>query len=162
MSTRGPRKPPDPYERGLGLLARREHSRRELGRKLRARGVEPADASAALDKLESQDFQNDERFAEMLVRSRIGSGYGPLRIRAELSAQHGLDSAAIEAAIAAEVESSGIDWLEEACRQLQRRFRQPAADPAERMKRAQFLLRRGFPSDVARQACAAEAEPDDG
>ena len=34
----------------------------------------------------------------MLVRSRIGSGYGPLRIRAELSAQHGLDAAAIEAA----------------------------------------------------------------
>ena len=41
---------PSAYQRALGLLVRREHSRRELGRKLSAKGVERDDADQALDK----------------------------------------------------------------------------------------------------------------
>ena len=80
---------PSAYQRALGLLVRREHSRKELGRKLVAKGVEREDLDLALDKLRRQDFQNDARFAAALARSRSSSGYGPARIRAEL-AQHGL------------------------------------------------------------------------
>lgn len=154
---RPPRKPADAYQSALGLLTRREHSRRELSRKLRARGVEPGEADAALEKLEEQQFQSDERFAAMLVRSRIAAGHGPVRIRAELAAQHGIATEEIEAAIAAEVEAEGLDWDEQAAAQLQRRYGgRPAPDPAERHKRAAFLLRRGFPADVARRIVAAD------
>ena len=149
------RRDPDAWERGLGLLTRREHSRRELGRKLRARGVEGDEAEEVLDRLEAHDFQSDERFAGMLVRQRVSGGYGPVRIRAELAAQHGLDDEAIEAALAEEVDAAGIDWADQAARQLQRRYGdRPVADPADRNKRLQFLLRRGFPMDIALAALA--------
>ena len=87
QEARKPRRPksePTPTQRALGLLVRREHSRRELTRKLTARGVERDDAVAAVDKLEAAGWQDDSRFAESLVRSRATNGYGPVRIRAEL------------------------------------------------------------------------------
>ena len=80
----------------LGLLARREQSRRELKRKLGQKGYERDEADAALDRLEEQHYQDDERFAGMLVRNRAGQGYGPVRIRMELKT-HGLEDAAIRA-----------------------------------------------------------------
>ena len=96
---------PSAYQRALGLLVRREHSRKELGRKLVAKGVEREDLDLALDKLRRQDFQNDARFASALARSRSSSGYGPARIRAEL-ATHGLSRDDIAAAI----EACERDW----------------------------------------------------
>ena len=72
------------YAKALGMLARREHSRRELGRKLRQGGYEAEEATDALDRLGAQHYQDDERFGEMLVRSRAAQGYGPVRLRAEL------------------------------------------------------------------------------
>ena len=82
--SRKERPEPSAYQRALGLLVRRDHSRRELSRKLRARGVESEEADAALLVLARQDFQNDARFAEDLARTRAGAGYGPRYIRAEL------------------------------------------------------------------------------
>ena len=48
---RGRRPQPTPVQRALGLLVRREHSRKELGRKLAARGVEAGEAEAAIERL---------------------------------------------------------------------------------------------------------------
>src|SRR6478735_6519133 len=48
---RRPRPEPTPAQRALGLLVRREHSRKELTRKLTARGVEQEAAVAAVDKM---------------------------------------------------------------------------------------------------------------
>ena len=71
-----------PVQRALGLLVRREHSRKELTRKLAAKGLESEDVTAAVERLAAEGWQDDTRFAESLVRSRAGNGYGPLRIRA--------------------------------------------------------------------------------
>jgi regulatory protein len=142
------------YGKALGLLARREHSRRELGRKLRQGGYEAAEAAEALDRLGAQRYQDDERFAEMLVRSRSAQGYGPLRLRAELKS-HGLSDARIRALL----EESDVDWAEVAAAQLRRRYGgKPAADPAEKLRRAQFLLRRGFPASTVRGLTHAEVD----
>jgi regulatory protein len=137
-----------PTQRALGLLTRREHSRRELARKLASRGVEPEQAQAVIDKLSSAGWQDDARFAELLVRSRAGAGQGPVRIRAEL-ATHALDGEIIAAAMA------GLDgdWARNARDLLQRRH--PAAlagDRAARRKAADFLLRRGFGMEHLRRA----------
>lgn len=134
-----PTAPVDPLPRALGLLARREHSRRELARKLGQAGVEPERLHQALDRLDAEGLQSDQRFAEMLVRSRIAQGYGPRRIRAELG-QHGLDAAAAGQAI----DAAGADWralLEDLCR---RRFRGACDSPRERDRRQRHLLQRGF------------------
>src|SRR4249919_3607804 len=102
---RRPRPEPTPAQRALGLLVRREHSRKELTRKLTARGVEPEAAVAAVDKMAAAGWQDDGRFAEQLIRSRAATGYGPVRIRAELS-MHGLPREAVSAAM----ESCEADW----------------------------------------------------
>jgi regulatory protein len=147
-----------PLQRALGLLTRREHSRRELSRKLTSRGVEAADVRSAVDRLAGEGWQSDTRFAETLVRSRASGGYGPLRIRAELST-HGLDREAVAAAMA----TFDGDWTEAACDLVRRRFG-PARqiDQAQRRKIADFLIRRGFDGAAIRAASRLEAEDWDG
>ena len=50
--SRKERPEPSAYQRALGLLVRRDHSRRELSRKLRSRGVEPEEADAEVTNRE--------------------------------------------------------------------------------------------------------------
>jgi len=136
---------PTAYQRALGLLVRREHSRKELTRKLQAKGLDAGEAEAALDVLSRQDFQNDDRFAEALARTRASSGYGPMRIRAEL-ATHGLPRETVDAAL----EACDRDWLASARDLVARRYgRKDLADPAQRRKAVDFLLRRGFDQRAA-------------
>lgn len=141
------RKPPvrDAQARALGLLVRREHSRKELRRKLTAGGHDEADVEAALDRLGHSGLQSDLRFAEVLVRSRIAQGHGPLRILAELRL-HGLDDVEADQALNA----AEPDWLALAVDLCRRRFRRPATDQADRARRARFLAGRGFPPAIAR------------
>ncbi|GAA5076158.1 recombination regulator RecX [Lysobacter panacisoli] len=141
-------------QRALGLLARREHSRKELSRKLTSRGLDAGEVKAAVDRLAGEGWQNDIRFAESLVRSRAGSGYGPLRIRAEL-ATHGLDREAIERAM----DTFEGDWAEAARDLVRRRFGASLDDLAARRKAADFLLRRGF--DGASVRAATRFDPED-
>ncbi|HVI59263.1 MAG TPA: regulatory protein RecX [Luteimonas sp.] len=143
---------PSPAQRALGLLVRREHSRKELARKLAARGVDQADAAAAVERMAASGWQDDARFATSLARSRASAGYGPLRIRAELGT-HGLEAATIAAAFAALAEAGEDDWAGQARQFARRRFGADlAADPARRRKAADFLLRRGFDGDAIRFA----------
>ncbi|MBO9718521.1 MAG: recombination regulator RecX [Pseudoxanthomonas sp.] len=146
---------PTPVQRALGLLVRREHSRKELTRKLAARGVEAGEAVAAVERLAGEGWQDDTRFAESLVRSRAASGYGPLYIRAEL-ATHGLSGEAI----AATLEGFDGDWTGNARDLVRRRFG-PAGplDLAQRRKAADLLARRGFDGDSIR--AATRWDPDD-
>ena len=148
---------PSAYQRALGLLVRREHSRKELGRKLSAKGVEREDADLALDKLNKQDFQNDARFAAALARGRASSGYGPARIRAEL-ATHALSRDDIAEAL----EACDRDWDASARDIIARRYAsKDLGDPALRRKAVDFLLRRGFEQKSAYAAVRAKPADED-
>ncbi|MCY7312463.1 MAG: recombination regulator RecX [Pseudoxanthomonas sp.] len=137
-----------PVQRALALLVRREHSRKELTRKLALRGIAGEDATAAIERLAGDGWQSDARFGEMLVRTRASQGYGPLRIRAELGT-HGLDADTVSAVL----EGFGGDWAQVARDLLRRRFRNSAAtDPAVQRKAIDFLYRRGFQGDHVRLA----------
>lgn len=139
---------PTPTQRALGLLTRREHSRKELARKLTVRGVDHADAEAAVTRLANEGWQDDRRFAESLVRSRASGGYGPIHIRAELGT-HGLDREAVAVAL----DSFDGDWTEQARDLVRRRFGERSGDDrALQRKIAEFLFRRGFSSDQIRAA----------
>jgi regulatory protein len=89
----------------MDLLARREHGRVELTRKLRQRGALPEMIETALDRLTEEGLLSEARYLESFVSYRARSGYGPLRIREELS-QRGLQRIDIELAL----RESGIDW----------------------------------------------------
>ncbi|MGZ9215147.1 MAG: hypothetical protein ACXW53_24920 [Candidatus Binatia bacterium] len=54
--------------RALRFLARREHSRAELRRKLLTEDVDAAALDSLLDDLESKKLLSDSRFAEMLAQ----------------------------------------------------------------------------------------------
>ncbi|MFC3549832.1 recombination regulator RecX [Lysobacter cavernae] len=142
-------------QRALGLLTRREHSRKELTRKLTSRGLDADEVEAAVERLAGDGWQDDARFAESLVRSRASGGYGPIRIRAELGT-HGLDGEAIARALA----GFDGDWSENARDLVRRRFGSTVTeDLALRRKAADFLFRRGFDGDSVR--AATRFDPDD-
>jgi regulatory protein len=146
--------PGEAYDKGLGLLGRREHSARELKTKLARKGHAKEDIASALGRLRDKSYQSDERFGVSIARTRVAQGYGPARIRAELRT-HGLADAAILTAIAA----ADADWPALAAAQLKRRFgAKAAADREERGRRAQFLLRRGFDPATVRAVTRAEID----
>ena len=147
-----------PVQRALGLLVRREHSQRELTRKLVARGIEAAEAAAAVTRLRDAGWQDDVRFACSLARSRAASGYGPTYIRAELGT-HGLPEQAVAAAFHALAEAGEDDWPRAAAELVRRRFGAVAGDSARARKAADFLARRGFDGDSIR--AAVRGLPDD-
>ena len=140
------------YDKALGLLARREHSARELKAKLAVRGSDAGEAKSAIERLQEQRYQSDGRFAGSLARQRSGQGYGPRRIAAELKS-HGVADAEIRAAL----DGLDVDWPALAAAQLRRRHGNvPAEAPAERARRAAFLLRRGFDAATVRAVTRAD------
>jgi len=154
----GPDDPAKPkrsaYDKALGLLARREHSRKELKTKLRQGGYEGDETVDAIDRLGEQHYQDDDRFAEVLLRSRISQGYGPMRLRVELKI-HGLADARIRELM----DETEVDWDASAAAQLRRRYGGAGtSDPAERNRRAQFLLRRGFAAATVRRVTHTDVD----
>lgn len=128
----------------MDLLARREHGRVELVRKLRQRGATEELIGPALDRLTQEGLLSEARYLESFIRYRAHSGYGPVRIREEL-VQRGLVRAEIEQALA----ESGIDWAEQLEEVWQRKFagRLPQ-DLRERAKQGRFLSYRGYPLEL--------------
>jgi regulatory protein len=138
------------YDKALTLLARREHSARELKSKLARKGLDAAESASALADLQEKDYQSDARFGEMLVRSRIAQGYGPRWIIAELKTHSvGEDKAR------ALIEAAEPDWPALVRQLLRRRYGAKPTNLAERTKRANFLLRRGFDAATVQSATRA-------
>ncbi len=130
----------------MDLLARREHSQRELRVKLERR-FPPSQVDEALQTLAAEGLQSDSRFAEAFVRQRSQRGYGPLRIRQELRQRGVGDELAATAMDGAEV-----DWFAALAYVLERKYGGiPAADLKEKARRTRFLLYRGFSGDQIRE-----------
>jgi regulatory protein len=145
------------HGRALALLTRREHSLAELRQKLREAGGLATDIQSVLEGLVARGLQSDARFAETFLRSRIGRGYGPRVIAADLKAR-GLDAEAVSAALA----GGGHDWAVLAAEVRRKRFgnRLPA-EPRERARQLRFLQYRGFTGSQAGQALSCEVADDE-
>jgi regulatory protein len=140
----------------IGLLARREHSRLELARKLAARGFPDAVIAAALDALERTGLLAAARFLESFVRARVAKGQGPVRIRAELG-QRGVTEQEADELLA----SPELDWVAQVRAVHRKRFgATPPRDYRERARQARFLQYRGFTSDQVRAALELDADSD--
>jgi regulatory protein len=140
-------------ERAVALLARREHGRTELARKLTARGYDENIVAAALARLEREGALADERFTAGFVRGRALKGKGPVRIRAEL-AERGIDKGEARKGL----EASDVDWAAEAAAVRRKRFGPaPPHDFKERARQARFLEYRGFEPRHIEAALSATA-----
>ncbi len=137
------------------LLARREHSRLELERKLGARSFDADLVAATLDELERENLLSEARFAAGYVRMRAEKGYGPKRIRFELT-ERGVDGAEADAAL----EAAAIDWTDSARRVREKRFGADVPeDFAERARQSRFLDYRGFGGSEIAAALDPAHEP---
>jgi regulatory protein len=136
----------DLRERALRLLARREHSRAELMRKLESAGFAREEIGTLLDDFETRNWLSDQRFAESYVadhRARAGS----IKLAYDLR-QRGVPDSVIENVLSDNRDSE----LARAREVWQKKFKAPPANADEKARQMRFLLSRGFPPDVIRNA----------
>jgi len=129
--------------RALRHLARREHSRAELARKLAPHAESPAALQFLLDELEGKQQLSDQRYAEARAHW-LSRKYGAARIRQDLKA-HG-----VAEAVADRVSNEGD--LAKAKAILARKYRSAPAGREEIARRARFLQSRGFSYETIRGA----------
>lgn len=128
-------------ERALRLLARREHTRAELSRKLATHGTEE-EIQTLLTHLETAGLLSDARFAEAFVATR-GARLGSLKLHHELRSK-GVSETLIEAYAC----KSQDEELQRAQELWLRKFGTPPADAREYARQTRFLMSRGFAGDI--------------
>jgi regulatory protein len=138
--------------RALRLLSQREHSRKELERKLAQHEQVPGELAKALDELQARDFINDDRAMESVVHRRSGK-LGAARVKQELAAK-GLSGEAVTQAMAALKETE----LPRAQEVWRKKFGQAPSNEAERAKQVRFLITRGFAAEVVRKVVKGEVD----
>jgi regulatory protein len=141
--------------RALRLLARRDHTRLELERKLAPYAAGPEELAAVLDDFTARGWISEERVAEQVVHSKRAR-LGPARIRQALL-QRGVSAGLVESALGTlkgtELEAARAVWS--------RKFRTAAATPSDRARQVRFLQARGFNLQVAMRVVNRRDEPED-
>jgi regulatory protein len=124
--------------RAMRLLARREHSREELRRKLAPKVQEGEDLDATLDALMKEGWLSDARFAEISIRAKARR-FGPRMLVHQLRGKGvGEEEIAQAFRAAGEEGASSIEkvWAS--------RFHAPATNDREKARQVRFLQARGF------------------
>ena len=133
---------PSLRERALAYLARREHSRAELARKLAAYCDDRDEINTLLDDFAQRGWLSEARFAEMVVQARHGK-FGSRRIAHELR-EKGVSEETIAAALPevreSELETARAVWA--------KKFGALPADAQEKAKQMRFLASRGFGQEI--------------
>ena len=140
-------------ERAVRLLARREHSRAELLRKLEQAGFLREEIAPLLDEFETRNWLSDRRFAESWIadhRARAGS----VKLAYDLR-QRGVSDVVIEAVLNGNRDSE----LERAREVWQKKFGIPAIDASEQARQIRFLQSRGFSGEIIRQTLSGMSDP---
>lgn len=131
--------------RALGYLARREHSRLELERKLAPHAKTSEDLSLVLDTLEQHGYLSALRMVEQVIHVRKNK-FGSRRIVHELR-EKGIAENLIAAALPnireAEQDSAREVW--------RKKFDAMPANAKELGRQMRFLMGRGFTPEVIRQ-----------
>ena len=146
--------PKEARKKAMDYLARREYGQRELEQKLIAAGFESVTVTATVDKLTSEGLQDDRRFIENFVHSRINQGKGPIRIGKELG-ERGLNAGMIEAVL----EDVAEDWCALARQVRDKKFGPGLPrDFKEKARQMRFLQYRGFDSGQIQAAVSPHGD----
>lgn len=128
--------------RALDALARREHTRLELQRKLNPHAEDPEKLAELLNDLEQRGWLSDARYAEQRAHASQ-SRYGSRKIEHELRQQgvaESLIGSTLENLKASEFERAVQVWL--------KKFGMRAITPQQRNQQMRFLQSRGFDMPV--------------
>ena len=136
-------------ERALGMLARREHTRAEMTRKLAPHCESPEQVEQLLDALAARGWLSESRFAESRAIT-LARKFGSRKIEHDLRSR-GLSAEVVEQtlgrALAQELENCRSAW--------QRKFGVLPQSAADRGRQTRFLAGRGFSADAVRQVLKA-------
>lgn len=127
----------------LNWLSRRDYSENQLSLRLGRQGGDPADIALVIAWCKRENYLDQNRFLQMLVRSRAGKGYGLNYIVQECRQQQIAKEQVVQCA--AELE---IDWFAMASQQYQKKYGQSeVTDYKEKLKRMAYMQRRGFSNE---------------
>lgn len=131
------------WHKALTLLERREYGAGELYQRLLRYDFDEQLINQVIAELQRQGWQSDQRFTEMIVRTRYQQKKGPTRIRQELQ-QKGIENELIDDYI----DEHEASWFDLAVNALSKKMRgqdpQILQDYRFKMKCLRFLYQQGF------------------
>lgn len=136
----------------FALLTRRDYSKAELITKLNLYAINPDEVANLVEELAQQNYQSDQRVAELTLASQIRKGKGLQRIKQALKAKQ------LDAELITE-ELQEVDWHDQAYQLKVKKFGEEVeTDPKIKAKQVRFLQYRGFDMGVIMKAIARTSE----
>lgn len=133
------------FRKALELLAKRDHSRGELRKKLILRGFAEQAQEEVLARLAAQGLINDTKFAADWVASALRSGRGfGAKLVADLQQKGVTRETAVQAVTAAAAVNPAEKVLAEIVQKRFAAFDNETATQKEKNRVYGYLLRRGF------------------
>jgi regulatory protein len=136
-------------QRALAMLARREHTRAEMTRKLSPHSEYPEQVEQLLDALVARGWLSETRFAESRANA-LARKFGSRKIEHDLRSR-GVSAEVVEHA----VEQTRTQELDNCRAAWQRKFGVLPQNAAERGRQMRFLAGRGFSTEAVRQVLKA-------
>jgi regulatory protein len=136
-------------ERALAMLARREHTRAEMARKLSPYSESPEQVDQLLDALAARGWLSEARFAESRANT-LARKFGSRKIEHDLSSR-GVSAEVVEHT----VEQARTQELDNCRAAWRRKFGVLPRNAAERGRQMRFLAGRGFSAEAVRQVLKA-------
>jgi regulatory protein len=136
-------------ERALAMLARREHTRTELTRKLSPHAESTDEVEMLLDQFVARGWLSEARFAESRADA-LARKFGSRKIEYDLRTR-GVSAEVVEHA----VDQARTQELDNCRASWQRKFGVLPQTAAERGRQMRFLAGRGFSAEAVRQVLKA-------
>ena len=136
----------------FALLTRRDYSKADLEAKLNQYAINPEEVANLVDELAQQNYQSDQRVAELTLASQLRKGKGLQRIKQALKAKQ------LDAELITE-ELSEVDWLDQAYQLKIKKFGMKVeTDPKLKARQIRFLQYRGFDMGIIMKAIARTSD----
>lgn len=130
----------------FAVLTRKEYSKAELIEKLATYAADREEVINLVEELSNNNYQSDQRVAEILLSSQKRKGKGPQRIKLALKNKK-INSELIQE------ELKEIDWADQAYQLKIKKFGSAVEkDPKLKAKQIRFLQYRGFDMDAIMKA----------
>ncbi len=126
--------------RALNWLSRRDYSEAQLSQRLARLGGSAADIALVIAWCKAGQYLDQDRYIDMLLRSRANKGYGLNYIVQECRQQHISREDVLACAAALQ-----LDWFALAQQCYLKKYGQTKiTDYQDKLKRMAFMQRRGF------------------
>ena len=126
----------------FAVLTRKEYSKAELIEKLALYADNRDEVLNLVDELSKENYQSDQRVAEIMLSSQKRKGKGPNQIKMKLKNKK------IDASLIAD-ELKETDWIQQAYELKVKKYgTEVSKDPKIKAKQIRFLMYRGFEMDA--------------